>query len=462
MGTLQQQPSFIFPLVLGTFSSVSYVFFVIIYTVQPTPFIDEIFHIPQAQKYCEGKFYEWDPKITTLPGLYLFSIGMNGPVSWVLGRQLCDVFSLRVTNLVASAFLLSTIHKLLMHLHGPKHMDSWKLLVGGVNLCLLPVLYWFTFLYYTDVLSTLVVLVMMLLHLHHAPFAASAMGVVAVMMRQTNIVWVGFLCILTAVDVLGARVLKAPINTIVDAKAVVKKLRRTASKPYRLAEIVADVVVECLGYGTVLTGFLAFMGYNGGIVVGDRIAHMPVINLPQIGYFCLFYLVFSLPYAPSHIRPFIKLCQRKTWTAGMILVAGLMVVHSNTIVHPYLLADNRHLTFYIWGRLYGRFLPIRYLAVPVYMFGGYMIHTSLQHRSVLFKALYFICLAASIVPCKLLELRYFILPFILARAQWVSKSWWQLWIEMLYLLLINCLTLYLFVSKTFKWEDSSDFQRIIW
>lgn len=30
---------------------------------------DEIFHIPQAQKYCEGRFNDWDDKITTPPGL---------------------------------------------------------------------------------------------------------------------------------------------------------------------------------------------------------------------------------------------------------------------------------------------------------------------------------------------------------------------------------------------------------
>jgi|TARA_R110002003_G_scaffold52_29_gene4631 alpha-1,2-glucosyltransferase len=29
---------------------------------------DEFFHIPQAQKYCQGD-YTWDPKITTPPGL---------------------------------------------------------------------------------------------------------------------------------------------------------------------------------------------------------------------------------------------------------------------------------------------------------------------------------------------------------------------------------------------------------
>lgn len=30
---------------------------------------DEVFHIPQAQRYCQGKFLEWDDKITTPPGL---------------------------------------------------------------------------------------------------------------------------------------------------------------------------------------------------------------------------------------------------------------------------------------------------------------------------------------------------------------------------------------------------------
>lgn len=52
------QPSFIFPLVTGTFTAVTYVFFVVVYTVQPKPFIDEAFHIPQAQKYCQGNFEE--------------------------------------------------------------------------------------------------------------------------------------------------------------------------------------------------------------------------------------------------------------------------------------------------------------------------------------------------------------------------------------------------------------------
>lgn len=33
---------------------------------------DEIFHIPQTQQYCSGNFKDWDPKLTTPPGLFVF------------------------------------------------------------------------------------------------------------------------------------------------------------------------------------------------------------------------------------------------------------------------------------------------------------------------------------------------------------------------------------------------------
>ena len=90
---------------------------------QPEPYMDEIFHVPQARAYCAGagltvqvqgcctlpclavcallypavpcyvcpavpccapalwftshpgNYTQWDPKITTLPGLYLFTVG---------------------------------------------------------------------------------------------------------------------------------------------------------------------------------------------------------------------------------------------------------------------------------------------------------------------------------------------------------------------------------------------------
>ncbi|KAI7881639.1 hypothetical protein K492DRAFT_176982 [Lichtheimia hyalospora FSU 10163] len=35
----------------------------------PQSYMDEIFHIPQAQRYCSNDFSTWDPKLTTPPGL---------------------------------------------------------------------------------------------------------------------------------------------------------------------------------------------------------------------------------------------------------------------------------------------------------------------------------------------------------------------------------------------------------
>ncbi|CAI8606182.1 unnamed protein product [Vicia faba] len=35
------------------------------------PYMDEIFHIPQAQHYCKGNFGSWDPMITAPPGLLI-------------------------------------------------------------------------------------------------------------------------------------------------------------------------------------------------------------------------------------------------------------------------------------------------------------------------------------------------------------------------------------------------------
>lgn len=34
---------------------------------------DEIFHVPQTQRYCLGEWLSWDPKITTFPGSYAFA-----------------------------------------------------------------------------------------------------------------------------------------------------------------------------------------------------------------------------------------------------------------------------------------------------------------------------------------------------------------------------------------------------
>ena len=54
--------------------AIASVIFGVLNKEQPGPYMDEIFHIPQAQNYCIGNLSHWNPKITTLPGLYIVSL----------------------------------------------------------------------------------------------------------------------------------------------------------------------------------------------------------------------------------------------------------------------------------------------------------------------------------------------------------------------------------------------------
>ena len=77
--------------------------------IQPEPYMDEIFHIPQAQNYCSYNFSHWNTKITTLPGLYIVSLMLLqlrnvfniGSLFGEAGaEQICSTLFLRSLNVV--------------------------------------------------------------------------------------------------------------------------------------------------------------------------------------------------------------------------------------------------------------------------------------------------------------------------------------------------------------------------
>ena len=92
---------------------------------QSKPYMDEIFHVPQAQKYCHYKFQDWDPKITTLPGIYLFSFLCLRALSYFLGQELlllCSTFLLRMTNVLFLVGNVWILRQLLICIHS--HCDK--------------------------------------------------------------------------------------------------------------------------------------------------------------------------------------------------------------------------------------------------------------------------------------------------------------------------------------------------
>ena len=139
---------------VGLHAGVSLVIFTLINQAQPTAYMDEIFHIPQARKYCYGKFREvvrplpinfiilicrfeyatkltqysliflqWDDKITTLPGMYLVSVGILNPISFLAQRILCEVSHLRLINTVLSSICFLILQRIVVQIHGAKHVS---------------------------------------------------------------------------------------------------------------------------------------------------------------------------------------------------------------------------------------------------------------------------------------------------------------------------------------------------
>lgn len=141
---------------------------------------DEIFHVPQAQRYCVNNL-EWDPKITTPPGVYILS-----RLAHCLGVQ-CSPSALRGINVILTLFLIFPASFLIRASSNSFALDSTDPtnqtalrrrlaadLHSAVNVCLFPPLFFFTSLYYTDVGSTGVVLLFIALLTGRASFIGEA------------------------------------------------------------------------------------------------------------------------------------------------------------------------------------------------------------------------------------------------------------------------------------------------
>ena len=339
-------------------------------------------------------------------------------------------------------------------------------------MALCPVLYFFSFLYYTDQVSTAMVLLTLCLQMSGQPWLSAFSGLLAVLCRQTNIVWV-FLCgglgaghiLVTEVRCHQAATKRPPTISLTTSGQLRELVIGTwdISRTWTLARVLGLVILRCGGYIMVGAAFLVFVRLNDGVVVGDRSAHVVTIHLAQILYFAAFFTALTLPFALKNIPEFIAFTRRNLLKTALVALIILGIIHFNTLAHPYLLADNRHLTFYIWRRIILRHEAIKYLMFPVYMFGLYHISQSMAKSDLIFKLVLPLCVIINIVPQLLLEFRYFIIPFILIRAQIKPNCWKSLAIESVMMISVNFITLYVFLFKPFKWASEPDsWQRFMW
>ena len=231
----------------------------------------------------------------------------------------------------------------------------------------------------------------------------------------------------------------------------------------RLVRLLGEMLMTSIGYILVGAAFVAFLVINEGIVVGDKEAHTASFHPTQVLYFCAFSAAFSFPFALTKIRKFLGFAWRHIIFTVISTALMTLTVHKFTLAHKYLLADNRHYTFYLWRRLITPTEWAKYLGVPVYVFGAFCVLNALKRTNVVFKLTFPIFVVLNLTPQLLLEFRYFIIPYLIYRLQVRPVSWWQLVLENLLYLSVNFATIYLFIDKPFRWDhEPEDLQRFIW
>ncbi|CAB3408840.1 unnamed protein product [Caenorhabditis bovis] len=345
----------------GILSGLHVIITTLVYHYVPKPYMDEIFHIGQTRAYCDGNF-TWNPMITTPPALYFLSIPFCGYERYV--NSIIFFFTFPAFCRFRRMFVRSDVY------------------ITALIVSILPILLQSSVLFYTDLLSLTVVIWGFTMK---SPLASSIFFTVATLTRQTNIVWAAVHGI-------------AQLSLRVDRS---KPFRTTMSALYHLWPL------EFLAFG-----FLSFIYFNNfQIVLGDAQAHKPKPHLAQFFYMVAFCAAHAWPQALSRFPSILSTFKRPNI---FLLIFIAFAVYRYAFDHPYLLADNRHFTFYIWRRILSH-EKLRIAFTPLYFLSIMFMEETTHHIPSILKFLFLFASIAVVVPAHLFEMRYYIVPFVIWR-----------------------------------------------
>lgn len=426
-----------------------------------SPFIDEIFHLRQCIKYCNNDFHDWDNKITTPPGLYILGYLYGKALNIVGNADYCSNYDvLRSLNLLGGTIVMPYMLQRL------KSKNGWT-----INIVSLPLLFTYYFLFYTDVWST-VLLVSSLAFVQEPTVANSALGgslaFASLWFRQTNIVWVFFITV-----VLVERKLD------IGSQFKVSDIQLFIAGCYRNWHLILPFVANGIF-------FIAFLVVNGGITFGDKENHEMQLHLVQVFYCLTFITVLTWPIwlSRGQLKRYLQFSYFNNYGFNLLLttiyvLAITKIIENFTVVHPFLLADNRHYTFYIWRRILLH-KNSKYLMAPIYHFATWTVADSLRSKrnnpslGWIAVVAYFVSICVTVIPSPLFEPRYYIVPLVLFKIYCSPQMDDIVWhkdknfyyrqvLDFVWLNGVNVLTMAVFFGYEFYWiSEPANIQRIIW
>eukprot|EP00158_Paraphelidium_tribonemae_P006884 Partr_v1_DN28014_c1_g1_i6_m57104 putative adds the third glucose residue to the lipid-linked oligosaccharide precursor for N-linked glycosylation. Transfers glucose from dolichyl phosphate glucose (Dol-P-Glc) onto the lipid-linked oligosaccharide Glc(2)Man(9)GlcNAc(2)-PP-Dol len=403
---------------------------------------DEIFHVAQTQHYFNGG-REWNDKITTPPALYWLGVAWCKFWNLILNDDRCSTLRLRLLNAPLSTAVFMLSRSIIARSLRDSSMASWH----AFNIALMPVVFFFNVLFYTDILGVVLILAAYRLSLGRRWIVSAAFGALSVLVRQTNIVWVCYIAGVAVLEALKPRHIKSVSNLIAEA--------------VRNRRMVLGIVSP---YAVIVASFVAYIHVfnNGSIVLGDKSNHRAGLHLPQLFYFSVFavgaggWAFIDISFV---LKQYFGSVLSRPVSTSISYIFCAWIVYTFTVEHPFLLADNRHYTFYLWRRVYQRWYPIRFLLIPLYhicfrSINGLFLSADCGILNVLDQAGFWLCTSLVLIPSPLIEFRYFMVPWLIFRLRIRIHDKRALVMESLTWMISNALLLFIYLRRPFVYRGA--------
>lgn len=338
---------------------------------------DEDVHRFQINWFVQGRF-EIFKYVTMLPFYHLLVAGI-GKVTGLLSLN-----GLRFSHLILAAGVIPAMYLTVRRFY-PHDAAARTLL-----LIFIPFVFPLFFLTYTDLPSLMLVLLMVERCWQRSYGLAGLIALLAVLMRQPNIIWVAFCSCMIALETAREMQLRLiPVNFL--------------NRNFLRALLWRNRYMSA-----VYLAFAVFVVVNGGVAVGDAEQHPISFNLSNLYFFLLVACAVFLPFNIEQLPHIKQLIQRHLWIIGL-LIAGF-VLYFYTYEHPHIY-NRSELAYYghNWFLHYTcdvlpwrivSYVPIAWMAMSVVTAGDRSEYGHLIYLLIPFALL-------SFVPLPLIEQRYY-------------------------------------------------------
>jgi alpha-1,2-glucosyltransferase len=366
---------------------------------------DESFNFRQIFRFVSRDF-TMEPLMNVIPGYH----ALVASALAVFGKA--GKFSARLVSVMISAAAVAMFYLLTWKIHARPSITR------TLQFAFLPLLFPFFALIYTDVLALLLVLAAFYLTLCKRYNLAGLVGILSILVRTNNITWFVFLYVFIYYNTYG-----------MDMRQFIPSLRQTW--------------VFWLGFGL----FLAFLIWNGGIAIGDRLAQpMNRLEIGNISFLLFAFALLLLPLNLANLPGIGRLEVTRRWVLPVILVICLVLFLAYHNTHPF---NNVYPDYYLRNGFLMRLVTDLPLRAAFFGLAAFSL-LSLGATSLVEKRFYWLYpfTLLSLLPIWLIEPRYYFVPLSLFLLFRVERRGWVEWLQVAYGAALSLVLLYYIRSST--------------